>query len=103
MNVKTYDDSDLIKIDPPRGDDYLYAFVQDLPGDNANIFNEHDNLSLGERLLEAGVIGKDDLAELETCIFYIYFKDLQLGRAFIQRLNKYINKKAELIQKALAF
>jgi hypothetical protein len=100
MNIKTYDESDLRKCDH---DGYKYEFIQDVPGDNPDIFGEYDNNEISDRLQEHSVYGKKDVCDPESCILYVYFKDHLSGKSFIKRLNDYITEKAKKVQDAQQF
>lgn len=100
MNIKTYDDTDLMESDK-KG--FSHEFIVDLPGDNPDTLGDYDCHKIAERLKETGAFSKGDLVAPEWCVFYVYFRSKTDGRAFVKKLNAYIIQKARLLREARAF
>ena len=67
------------------------------------LFDEcEDNHAVADKLKAAKVI-RGGAEDSEACQFFVYFKTKASARAFINRLNTYLNKKTELLEKASSF
>jgi hypothetical protein len=102
MNIKLYDETDL-RTSSDSDSEFKYEFIEDVPGDNIDIFGDYDNVGITSRLREHKVFGEGDKAEPVSDIMYVYFKDLSAGKSFIKRLNAYITEKATKVQDAQQF
>jgi hypothetical protein len=106
MEIKLYDESDVVESDyqpDQRERSHKWEFIMDLPADNPDLFGDRDNYDMEEKLRIAGVIGRSDQADNESCCSYYYFKTKRAGAEFIKRLNDYISKKGRLVREANTF
>lgn len=108
MQLKTYDETD-IRGQPPlcltgeATDSYNFLFMEDVAGDNYELFEARDNDDVAFRLEEAGVITSADRDAPESSILYVYFKQKKDALAFIKRLNAYLQEKARKLEDAKAY
>jgi len=101
MKAKTYNETDLMEI-TREGEDYSYEFIADVAGDNHELF-DLDNKELVRKLEELQATGPNDVLDPESSCLYAYFKSKKEGVAFLKKLSAYLNQKARLLDKALAY
>lgn len=93
MKIKTYGPDDVRK-DPDIMKGYPYHFVRDVAFDNDEVFG--DNHEVADCMKKMGFPNKSVVMDPELCCFYAYFKSKKAGVSFINKLNRYLNKKLEL-------
>ena len=97
----TYDD---LNTHAGRGEDgYPYWFECAMISACEPLFPEDwDNHNVQDALIKAKVI-RGGQPDSESCALVINFTSKKAGEAFIDRLNAYLVKKAELLEAAQAF
>lgn len=106
MEVKTYDETDLRPqdIEDLKKDGFEFSFIEDVAGDNADLFDfETNNHTIANKLKELGAVDKDVLLDCESSCFYAYFKTKKAGVAFVKKLSSYLLQKKSLLEKAKEF
>lgn len=63
----------------------------------------YDNYAFEDRLRKAKVLRKNSQTDTESCEFWAYFSTKKAGLAFVERLNKYLRKRAMLLHAARTF
>ena len=80
-----------------------FSFISGLGNAAPIVPGDMDCYDIYDRLLNAGVVTKRTDADNESCCMYIYFSTRKAGENFIDRLNKYLRKKASMMRKVSDF
>ena len=95
MSIKQLDDYSLHVLE---GEEDLWFFGEDMVITYAPLFDDCDgNIDAEAKLKKAGVITEKDEEDSEYCQMFVNFKTKAQGVAFIDRLNSYLRKKAEML------
>ena len=94
-NVKQFDYNSINKLDY-EDISHPYYFTCSMVSTCAPLFDGcDDNYEVESLLVKNGVITKGCERDSEMCQMFVNFKRKDAARRFIDRLNKYLNKRAE--------
>jgi hypothetical protein len=100
MSVKQFDYDDIQTADwdsPPR-----YYFTCAMVSTCEPLFNGcYDNYDVESLLIKNKVITKACEADSESCQMFVNFKRKDTAKRFIDRLNKYLVKRAEQLEELM--
>ena len=101
MSVKQFSYDSINKLDYD-GTDYPYYFTAAMVSTCDPLFNGcYDNYDVENLLVKNGVITKACQTDSESCQMFVNFKRKDTAKKFIDRLNKYLVKRANQLEELM--